>query len=236
MQLSLLDQMPSGPDASFRSLRRLELGQRAWLDYAPEWFSGHGRLFDLLLATCEWEKHRRAMYDRIVEVPRLVASAPGSGRNFDFNHGDVVKFPRRAGAAQVSEAVDSLAELGAILSVRYRRALTSVTLGYYRSGEDSVAYHGDKMGTLRSDTVVALLSVGSRRKFLLRPAAGGPSRAFQCGEGDLLVMGGTCQQTFQHAVPKAKSNEPRIVVMFREKIPQPRAVQLDLGRTRGIVA
>ena len=78
-----------------------------------------------------------------------------------------------------------------------------------------MAWHGDRMGRLVDDTVVAILSVGAPRRFLLRPAAGGASRAFDLGWGDLLVMGGSCQRTWQHAVPKTALAGPRISIQFR---------------------
>lgn len=134
------------------------------------------------------------MYDRIVDVPRLVARAPPS--------------------------CPSLARLGAALSLRYRLRLSEVWLNLYRNGEDSVAYHGDKMGALTDDTIVAIVSVGAPRRFLMRPLAGGEGRAFKLGWGDLLVMGGSCQKTWLHGVPKVAHADPRISIMFRPLIRQ----------------
>jgi hypothetical protein len=132
------------------------------------------------------------MYERVVDVPRLVAELP------DHDPGHPV-----------------LTEAAAGLSRHYGCALTRVSLAYYRDGRDSVAWHGDRLGYLVDDTVVAILSVGAPRRFLLRPAAGGASRAFDLGWGDLLVMGGSCQRTWQHAVPKVARAGPRISVQFR---------------------
>ena len=98
--------------------------------------------------------------------------------------------------------------------------LSEISLAGYRDGRDSVAFHGDRVGRERDDTIVAIVSFGAPRRFLLRPAGGGPSRAFDLGWGDLLVMGGTCQRTWEHAVPKMASAAPRLSVQFR---PQPTA-------------
>jgi alkylated DNA repair dioxygenase AlkB len=60
------------------------------------------------------------------------------------------------------------------------------------------------------------VSFGSPRTLLLRPRTGGPSSAFALGHGDLLVMGGSCQRTWEHAVPKtSKPVGPRVSVQFR---------------------
>jgi alkylated DNA repair dioxygenase AlkB len=96
--------------------------------------------------------------------------------------------------------------------------LRSVGMCLYRDGRDSVAWHGDSIGHQAStpSTLVAIVSLGARRRFLLRPSSGGGSRRFDLGEGDLLVMGGTCQRTWQHAVTKSnRPVGPRISVQFR---------------------
>ena len=66
--------------------------------------------------------------------------------------------------------------------------------------------------------IVATVSLGQPRRFMLRPTAGGASIAFAAGRGDLIVMGGTCQRTWRHGIPKvAKIAGPRIALMFRPK-------------------
>jgi alkylated DNA repair dioxygenase AlkB len=179
-------------DADLRGISRIPLAPRAWVDYLPGWLSGHEALFEVLLGTTRWRRQRRRMYERIVDVPRLVGEVPEDG----------------PGHAVLDEARRAL-------SRHYGLALDRVSLAYYRDGQDSVAWHGDRLGRLVDDTVVAIVSVGAPRRFLLRPAAGGPSRAFDLGWGDLLVMGGSCQRTWQHAVPKMARAGPRISIQFR---------------------
>jgi alkylated DNA repair dioxygenase AlkB len=132
------------------------------------------------------------MYDRVVDVPRLVATYPADGRGHPL-------VPRMAEA----------------LTARYGRPLLRASLAAYRSGRDSVAFHGDRLGEARDDAIVAIVALGSRRRFLLRPAGGGRSRAFESGGGDLLVMGGTCQRAWEHGVPKVAHAGLRISVQFR---------------------
>jgi alkylated DNA repair dioxygenase AlkB len=179
-------------DAELRGLRHITLGAAAWVDHLPGWLEGHEALFELLRQTTRWQRQRRRMYERVVDVPRLVADLPEDGPGHPV-----------------------LGQAAATLSRRYSLALDRVSLAYYRDGRDSVAWHGDRLGRLVDDTVVAILSVGAPRRFLLRPTAGGASRAFDLGWGDLLVMGGSCQRTWQHAVPKTALAGPRISVQFR---------------------
>lgn len=196
MQASLFGSERPSFDTEFRQARRDQLTQSAWIEHVPGWLGGHQRLFEQLIAMVEWQQQRRQMYDREVDVPRLVARAPESG-----------------------EAGEFLRTIARTLSGRYRVPLESVSLAYYRNGQDSVAPHGDKMGPLRSNTVIAVLSVGEPRRFTLRSTDGRVRRLFSLGWGDLLVMGGSCQETFLHGVPKVKHAEPRMSIQFRELLP-----------------
>jgi alkylated DNA repair dioxygenase AlkB len=101
------------------------------------------------------------------------------------------------------------------LDRRYATAFERISLAYYRDGRDSVAWHGDYVARRMETALVATVSVGAPRRFLLRPHGGGRSIAYSIGWGDLIVMGGTCQRTWQHSVPKVARAEPRIAIMFR---------------------
>jgi alkylated DNA repair dioxygenase AlkB len=91
----------------------------------------------------------------------------------------------------------------------------SVGFNLYRDGRDSVAWHGDHIRREIEDPIVALISLGEPRKFLLRPKGGGGSRAFVLLGGDLLVTGGTTQRTWDHSVPKVARAGPRISLAYR---------------------
>jgi alkylated DNA repair dioxygenase AlkB len=144
------------------------------------------------------------MYDRTVAVPRLVAS---------YGEGD------RLPDAALGEMGDALEEAYATVGTG---RLASVGLCLYRDGADSVAWHGDTIGRNRpAYTVVAIVSLGEARRFLLRPRSGGPHRRLVLGHGDLLVMGGRCQRTWEHAVPKtSRPTGPRISIQFRTAGPR----------------
>ncbi len=178
-------------DVTFASLERSELGDGAWIDVARGWLAGHATLFEELRQRVAWREESRRMYDRVVDVPRLFAVLPPPARP------PVVEEMRRA------------------LERRYASELSRVSVALYRDGGDSVAWHGDYVARRMDEALVATVSVGASRKFLVRPAGGGRSRAWSLGCGDLVVMGGTCQRTHQHAIPKRVHAEPRIAIMFR---------------------
>jgi alkylated DNA repair dioxygenase AlkB len=193
-QLGLFDRKPPQVDESFAGARRTELGAGAWIEYVPHWVKGHEQLFETLLGNTTWRHESREMYERVVEVPRLYAVLPADG-----------------GGHPVLERVRQL------LNERYAESFVRTSLAYYRDGHDSVAWHGDYVARRMEEALVATVSTGAPRRFLLRPKGGGRSIGLSLGWGDLLVMGGTCQRTWQHAVPKVASAGPRISIMFRPK-------------------
>ena len=178
-------------DDSFRALTRVALDDGAWLDVARGWLAGHATLFEELRQKAAWREESRRMYDRVVDVPRLVAALPPGAR---------------------PPAVEAMR---AALERRYATPFPRVSVALYRDGGDSVAWHGDYVARTLPEALVATVSVGAPRKLLVRPTGGGRSRAWSVGCGDLVVMGGTCQRTHQHAIPKVARAEPRIAIMFR---------------------
>jgi alkylated DNA repair dioxygenase AlkB len=191
-QPSLLD-LGAAPsfDPTFDGAARRFLGAGAWVEVVPGWVSGADALFDTVLAEGRWEGRERWMYERMVDEPRLTTGA-------------------WAEPPEPSEA------MAGALSGHYGLDLSAVSANLYRDGRDSVAWHGDTAGRHRSTTVVAILSLGAPRTLMLRPKGGGPSVRHDLAGGDLLVMGGTCQQTWEHAVPKRAAAGARISLMFRE--------------------
>jgi alkylated DNA repair dioxygenase AlkB len=182
-------------DRSFTSLRRIHVDEGSWVDHAPGWVSGADRLFEKVLFDRPWEQRSRRMYDQRVEEPRLTA-------------------PWNADSGRPLEP-PILEEIRGVLSERYRRAFDSVGFNLYRDGRDSVAWHADRIAAEIEEPIVALVSLGEPRKFLLRPKGGGASRAFMVGHGDLLVTGGKTQRTWEHSVPKVSRAGPRISLAYR---------------------
>jgi alkylated DNA repair dioxygenase AlkB len=183
------------------TVTRTELAHGAWVDVRPSWMVGADALFLRLHESVPWRAERRQMYERLVDVPRLVSF---------YEEGAALPHP-------------SLDAAKAMLDKHYAPELGEkfVTAGLclYRDGRDSVAWHGDRFGRGNTDdTMVAILSVGAPRALLLRPRSGGESLRFEVGHGDLLVMGGSCQRTWDHAVPKsARVTGPRISIQFRTR-------------------
>jgi alkylated DNA repair dioxygenase AlkB len=189
------------------SVRRTQLGNGAWLDVRPSWIAGADVLFDRLEQVVPWQAERRQMYERVVDVPRLLCF---------YGEGQALPDPALDAA---KDALDTYygGELG--------EPFVTAGLCLYRDGRDSVAWHGDRIGRgSTEDTMVAIISVGAPRTLALRPRNGGVAgggagaQRFELGHGDLIVMGGSCQRTWEHAVPKtARPVGPRISIQFRTR-------------------
>src|SRR5262245_53395006 len=184
------------------TVERTPLSHGAWLDLRPGWLTGADALFDALAETVPWRAERRQMYDRMVDVPRLL-------KFYDEEEPLPDPVLERARDTLTAHYAEELGE-----------PFRTAGLCLYRDGADSVAWHGDRIGRGgREDTMVAIVSIGAPRSLLLRPrGGGGPTLRHDVGHGDLLVMGGSCQRTWEHAVPKtARPTGPRISIQFRPR-------------------
>ncbi|KOX14461.1 DNA repair protein [Saccharothrix sp. NRRL B-16348] len=202
MQVSLFDDGAEAPALRpLTGVRRTWLGDGAWVDVLPGWLTGADAVFRRLAADVPWRAERRQMYERVVDVPRLLCF-----------YGEDAPLP---------DPVLTLArdELSAWYADELGEPFRTAGLCYYRDGRDSVAWHGDTIGRgSTEDTMVAIVSVGTPRALALRPRGGGATVRYALGHGDLIVMGGSCQRTWEHAVPKAaKAVGPRISVQFRPR-------------------
>jgi alkylated DNA repair dioxygenase AlkB len=194
-QPTLFESQDWGIDESFGELRRLHLDPESWVDHQPGWVHGSDGLFGEVLSARDWGQRSRRMYDKRVREPRLTAP-------WNAESGEPLEPP-------------ILERMLVVLSSKYGVQFDSVGFNLYRDGSDSVAWHGDRIKKEIEEPIVALVSLGESRKFLLRPKGGGKSTTFMLGRGDLLVTGGKTQRTWEHSVPKVAKAGPRISLAFR---------------------
>lgn len=198
LQATLFDEAEAPTLAPLAPTRR-PLDGGSWIDLQPGWLSGGEEVLDTLVRDVDWRAERRQMYDRVVDVPRLT----------------------RFYAEREPLPHDLLRQAGAALSAHYLPELgepfATAGLCLYRDGSDSVAWHGDRIGRRREqDTMIAIVSLGAERVLALRPRDGGRSTRVALAHGDLVVMGGACQRTWDHAVPKTSAPVgPRVSVQYR---------------------
>ena len=181
------------------AVERRPLSDGAWIDVRSGFVTAADQLFDALAATVPWHEERMRMYDSTVRVPRLLAR---------YAQGESLPHP---------VLDDARAALNAHYGEELGGPFVTAGLCLYRDGDDSVAWHGDRIARESpQDTMVAILSLGAVRPFALRPKSGGPGLRLQIGHGDLLVMGGSCQRTWLHSIPKTtRCLGARISVQFR---------------------
>jgi alkylated DNA repair dioxygenase AlkB len=181
------------PAVTDTPITRRRLARGARVDHAPYWLAGADALFRTLVDDLDWRQGRRWMYEREVDDPRLTTGLDAEA---------MARYP-------------VVTDICGFLSERYGGRYQSCWLNLYRDGHDSVAWHGDRVARDLLTALVAIVSVGERRPFRLRPKRGGSSVGFELGRGDLLVMGGTCQRTWDHSVPKVAKAGPRLSLTFR---------------------
>ncbi|MBV8981363.1 MAG: alpha-ketoglutarate-dependent dioxygenase AlkB [Acidimicrobiia bacterium] len=193
---------------------RVWLDERSWVDVARGWLTGAEKLHETLLAQAAWRQNRLWRYERWVDEPRVGASS-------------------RAGAGEPLDPV--IPALSRALQRRYGVDLMGPGLAQYRDGRDLVAFHRDRDLRWLDDTVIAILTLGQHRPWLLRPRANrfvhelpnqGATHDLSPASGDLLVMGGACQVGWEHSVPTVRHPVgPRISLQWRWTSRRGRPVQ-----------
>jgi alkylated DNA repair dioxygenase AlkB len=172
---------------------RIRLDECCWVDIARGFLDGADELLARLEDTMEWHRGRRLMYGTWFDEPRHTGLHARAGH----------------------ELPSAIQHIRAELTSHYDRAFTGLFCNYYRSGSDGVAWHADRIGRTEIDPLVAIVSLGGPRTFLMRPFGGGDSERFTLHSGDLLIMGGASQHHWEHAVPKCEHAAPRISVTMR---------------------
>jgi hypothetical protein len=181
-------------------VERLDLDEGSWVDVVRGLVPRGDEVHDSLLPAANWEQGQVFRYERWIESPRQMAAY-------------------RTGTEPAIDEVD------AWLRQRYGVPFTAPALALYRDERDSVAFHRDRELGWLDDTVIAVLTFGARRPWLVKPLGGrrnfvdddlADAFDFAPGSGDLLVMGGATQARWLHAVPKVHGRcRTRISVQWR---------------------
>ena len=177
--------------ASGWTTQRIELDPCCWVDHAPSFLTGADQLLADLEDRMDWFRGKRLMYGQWHDEPRHTSTEA---------HGD---------QPVAIEAIRSE------LSAHYDMSFQGLFCNYYESGDDSVAWHADRIGRTEVDPLVAIVSLGGPRTFRMRPQGDGSSWSISLESGDLLVMGGATQHHWEHAIPKVAHAAPRISVTMR---------------------
>jgi len=186
-------------------VERLQLDDGSWVDVARDFLGQigheHDEVFAAVLEGTAWAESRVFRYERWVIEPRLGGQGPREG----FAH-------------------PALADAQRLAQHRYGVTFARPTFVRYRNEHDAMALHSDRDMRWLDDTVIALLVLGDRRPFHLRPVEArladdphkGAVHDVAPGHGDLVVMGGACQARWQHGVPHpTRPTGERISVQWR---------------------
>jgi alkylated DNA repair dioxygenase AlkB len=185
-QATLFDEVAEGPPvidrAAFGKATDHPLDDQSGIIHVPGFLRGHQILLEELVTATQWEQRRRWMFNRMVDEPRLTAEY-----------------------RDVQTAPPLVAEIVTVLSAFCKVFYDGIWMNWYRDHCDGTGRHADRPAKKVSTATVPVLSLGASRRFLIRPATGGPSTIFTPAGGDLLIMRGRCQRDWQHSVSKQKT-------------------------------
>jgi alkylated DNA repair dioxygenase AlkB len=198
----------------------------ASLEFEPRWLEAtHAdALFEALQATVPWDTHRLRLFGRELDAPRRSCwiGDPGAAYTYSRTRFEPRPWPEalRPVRARLAHELDS--------------GFNSVLANLYRDGRDSMGWHSDDEPELGPAPVIASLSLGAARRFVLRHRRDPALRhAIELPHGSLLVMRGTTQRDWRHALPRtARPVGPRINLTFR-RILAPDATAASTPRRRG---
>jgi alkylated DNA repair dioxygenase AlkB len=174
------------------------------VDYYPGWVADADQLFATLRDEIAWEQHVVTLYGRTMPTPRLTAWMGNGAYRYSGIVNEPGPWPR------------TLVELRERLRRELGVDVNSCLANLYRDGTDSMGYHSDDEPELGSRPTIASVSLGDRRRFVLRHRRTGERWSWDLGQGDLLVMRDESQSDYAHAVPKtSRPVSPRLNLTFR---------------------
>ena len=186
----------------------------ALLRYAPAFLAAAeaDALLGALRAQISWERHQVRLFGRMLPAPRLSCWIGDAGAAYTYSR---VRFEPRPWPP-------ALAALRAHLQHACAARFNSVLANLYRDGRDAMSWHSDDEPELGRDPLIASLSLGAGRRFVLRARNGDTRLALTLQHGSLLLMGGACQRLYRHALPRTRAAVgPRINLTFRQVVPRP---------------
>jgi alkylated DNA repair dioxygenase AlkB len=208
-------------------MRRIELESGAWVTLTEGWLAPDEgtAIFECMLRELSWEQRHIVLFGKRILQPRLIAWAG----ELPYRYSGQTLEPR-AWPGLVRRLLERVNETTGA-------AFNHVLVNRYRDGSDSMGYHADAEPELGPDPVVATVSLGAARRFLLRRHAPRPAPVcddvrkarreaplvLPLAQGSLLVMGGTCQRHYRHAIPRenAQPTGERISLTFRRLLAAP---------------
>ena len=187
--------------ATVDGMERTQLDERSWVDVGRGWLEDADALYEELTTSVPWQPSRVFKYDHWFEEPRL-----GAWIRTETAHPRLLEAQRR-------------------IQHQYRAVFDGFSMVWYRDGRDHMAIHRDRDMKWLDETIVAVLTLGATRPWVVRPKANryahdlpgkGATHDFRPGSGDLLVLGGACQVGWEHGVPQAPEvRDGRISIQWR---------------------
>ncbi len=186
--------------------KKVDLGQGSWVTYEADWLNSEEAksIFDSLFTELNWVERSIVAKGKVVQQPRLMTWAG----DLPYLYSGQVLEP------QAMHPV--LADLGDRLSQACGLNFNHVVANLYRDGKDRVGFHADDEPELGYEPLIASVSLGVSRRFVLKHKYKSRKKSFNLQSGSLFVMGGACQHRWYHALPaNPQISEPRINLTYR---------------------
>lgn len=163
--------------------------------------------FKTLKETIEWGQDEIMMFGKRTKVPRLTSWY--ADPNVKYSYSGLELIPR--------QWTPELIELKSMAEKLSNQTFNSVLLNYYRGGADSMGWHSDDEKELGTNPIIASITFGYPRRFLIRERTDFKNKKeIELEDGSVLVMQGDFQETYQHSIPKtAKKVGERLNLTFR---------------------
>lgn len=192
-----------------RGVERIYPHHGGWVKVVPGFLAPHQRFLERLVAELPLATQELILFGRPVRTPRLTSWHGESGLKYRYSGRTFEPAPFTPALFEVRRRLRDAAGLD----------FNAVLANYYRDGSDGMGFHADnekELGPSPKDVRIASVSLGARRRFVLKARKGDERWSWALGEGDLLLMGGTLQAHYQHGIPKTKrSVGPRLNLTFR---------------------
>ncbi|RME22483.1 MAG: alpha-ketoglutarate-dependent dioxygenase AlkB [Deltaproteobacteria bacterium] len=188
-------------------LRTIELDPGTWLQHDSAWLEPEeaDRLLSDLVAEVRWEERPIYAFGKAIMQPRLI----GWAGDLPYRYSGQTLPPRAWTPA--------LRRLHAAVEEATGQRFNHAMLNRYRDGNDHVSMHADNEPELGQDPIIASVSLGATRRFVIQfKRKRGRKRSYRLRHGSLLVMGGSFQHRWRHAVPRDPACEAeRVNITFR---------------------
>ena len=176
----------------------IHLDDASSIEYWPQFIAPNDadRIYHQLQNDLPWRQDEIHVYGRLCKIPRLQHYQAEQGADYAYSGLYLPAEPFHPNVDELRQQIQAKAQFTS----------NAVLLNYYRDGKDSMGWHSDDEASLGKHPIIASVSLGETRRFLLREKANHRNKVeIALAHGSLLLMKGETQSRWQHSVAKTAS-------------------------------